>query len=65
MIQIVPTPTHTTITMPADIFYQLDTDIKPKATYTDNNINYVYITLSNSNYTIFETFLTREKILPL
>lgn len=65
MIQIVPTQTHTTVTMPAKLFHSLDTEITPKATYTDNNIDYVYITLSNPNYLVFKAYLTRQGILPL
>ena len=65
MIQIIPTPTHTTITTSAELFYSLDTSLKPKATYTHNDTDYVYITLPNQSYAIFEAFLAREKVLPI
>ena len=65
MIQIIPTSTHTTITMPQDLFRQLETNVRPIATYIDDNTTYVYISLSNPEFAEFEAFLTRERILPL
>ena len=65
MIQIVPTLTHTTITMPAELFHSLGIGLKPKVTYTHNNTDYVYITLSNPNYSVFKAFLVSKKVLPL